>query len=238
MTYCLPYDVRHLTHILVFLTDHVRSPSTYKVFLGGGSLLSLLHPTLNCLIATHDNGYVPDLRSHIAHGQSEKLVLLPGYSETALGIKQLGFPSLVVPDLFLEEKINLWGPSRTFPARANSVDAYPTPKSTPSRLGTRRSSDAGFFTPATHPRSRTPARSRSRAASVRRPTTSSVSESSEESLSTPDSSPSQGTISLASDTDNVKNPPLNVVSESDVAYQTFNKTDLPYLKPLNKREFR
>ncbi|KAK7696427.1 hypothetical protein QCA50_001084 [Cerrena zonata] len=177
----------------VFLTDHVRSPSTYKVFLG----------------ATHDNGYVPDLRSYIAHGQSEKLVLLPGYSETALGIKQLGLPSLIVPDLFLEEKINLWASPRAVPARANSIDAYPSPKSTPPRSGARRSSDAGFFTPATH-RSRTPARSRSRAASVRRPTPP-VSESSEESLS-PDSSPSQCTVSLTSDTDQAKSPPINVVS--------------------------
>ena len=180
--------------------------------------------TLRRDLATHDNGYVPDLRSYIAHGQSEKLVLLPGYSETAAGIKQLGLPSLVVPDLFLEEKINLWASPRSGPTRSNSVDAYPSPKSSPPRANTRRSSDVGFFTSANRPRSRTPARSRSRAPSTRRPTTTSVSESSEESLS-PDSSPTQGTLSLTSDSDQIKNqnqnqnqdpnqnPPLGTVSE-------------------------
>ncbi|CAL1701749.1 unnamed protein product [Somion occarium] len=169
-----------------FLADHVRSPSTWKIFLG----------------ASHDNGYVPELRSLIAHGQSEKLVLLPGYSEIAFGIKQLGLPSLLIPGLFLDQKINLWASPRATPSRAGTTSVQSSPLPAPSRAATRRGSDAGYFTPAT--------RSRSRAASVRRSSTS-LSEVSDSSVS-PESSPSQRTASITSDTDvsQGRSPPVNV----------------------------
>lgn len=45
------------------------------------------------------------LNSLITSGFKEKLILLPGYSELAVGIEKLGLPALAIPDLFLSDKI-------------------------------------------------------------------------------------------------------------------------------------
>ncbi|KAI0068924.1 hypothetical protein BV25DRAFT_1904237 [Artomyces pyxidatus] len=81
----------------VYLEDNVRSPQTLKVFFGG----------------CHDNGYLNSLRSAITDGFRDKLVLLPGYDEVASGIANLGLPSLLVPGLFMRQKIITVGRSPT-----------------------------------------------------------------------------------------------------------------------------
>lgn len=53
----------------------------------------------------HDNGYATTLRSLITAGFQDKLVLLRGYSESAVGIEELGLPAMTIPQLFLTEKL-------------------------------------------------------------------------------------------------------------------------------------
>ena len=53
----------------------------------------------------HDNGYVTTLRSLMTAGFHDKLILLRGYSEMAVGIDELALPSFIVPDLFRPQKI-------------------------------------------------------------------------------------------------------------------------------------
>ncbi|CAL1701750.1 unnamed protein product [Somion occarium] len=93
-----------------FLTDHARSPYTRKIFIG----------------VSHDNGYVPILKDVITGGQKDKLVLLPGYSEIAADIRKLQLPTLVVPGLFILEKL-----PPTSPRLTNSKALDPSPRSLP-----------------------------------------------------------------------------------------------------------
>ncbi len=53
----------------------------------------------------HDNGYMPQLQSLLTSVYRDKLILLPGYSEMASDIGKLQLPSLVIPGLFIPEKI-------------------------------------------------------------------------------------------------------------------------------------
>lgn len=71
------------------LESEIRLSQTEKIIFGG----------------SHDNGYVTTLRSQITAGLKDKLILLPGYTEIASGISELQLPSLVIPDLFLTEKL-------------------------------------------------------------------------------------------------------------------------------------
>ena len=64
-----------------------------------------LHHDGSCIIGCHDNGYVTNLRSQITAGFKEKLILLPSYKEMAAGIAELELPVLVIPDLFLTQKL-------------------------------------------------------------------------------------------------------------------------------------
>ncbi|KAJ3478992.1 hypothetical protein NLI96_g9368 [Meripilus lineatus] len=72
-----------------FLQDSIRSPQTWKVFFGG----------------SHDNGYAPDLQSLITDGFREKLILLPGYTQIASRIADLGFPVLAIHGIFMPDKL-------------------------------------------------------------------------------------------------------------------------------------
>lgn len=79
---------------------------------GAPFYFSVLNPLvflqLNVLIpGCHDNGYVTTLNSYITSGHKEKLILLPGYTDTAGEIEKLGIPSLRIPLLFLAEKLTL-----------------------------------------------------------------------------------------------------------------------------------
>jgi len=75
--------------IKALLEDHARSPDTFKIIFGG----------------CHDNGYMPQLQSLLTSVYRDKLILLPGYSEMASEIGKLQLPSLVIPGLFIPEKI-------------------------------------------------------------------------------------------------------------------------------------
>ncbi|KAH8113331.1 hypothetical protein DFH11DRAFT_1510555 [Phellopilus nigrolimitatus] len=72
------------------LDFHARSHETYKVVFGG----------------CHNNGYVSQLSSlQLTSVYREKLVLLPGYTEMASEFDKLHLPSLVIPGLFIPDKI-------------------------------------------------------------------------------------------------------------------------------------
>ncbi|THH32671.1 hypothetical protein EUX98_g1526 [Antrodiella citrinella] len=74
-----------------FLHDNARSPQTSKIFFG----------------ASHDNGYTPDLKSLISDGFGHKLILLPGYTEIAYSIRELELHTLIIPNLFLADKLTI-----------------------------------------------------------------------------------------------------------------------------------
>ncbi|KAH8105372.1 hypothetical protein BXZ70DRAFT_522119 [Cristinia sonorae] len=105
-----------------FLHDHVRSPQTSKIFFG----------------ASHDNGYTPDLKSLISDGYGHKLILLPGYTEIAYSIRELELDTLLIPNLFLADKLTIMRTPRStnnmpLPDTDTSYDiATPTPP-TPGR---------------------------------------------------------------------------------------------------------
>lgn len=100
------------------------------------------------------------LNSLITSGFKEKLVLLPGYSELAVGIEKLGLPSLAIPDLFLSDKITgsiLNQATRTISPQPGLIKSPTPPPSAPANRASfqgiressyaqsRRSSDAGIF---------------------------------------------------------------------------------------------
>ena len=80
--------------------------------------------TLGSYIGCHENGYVSALNSFITSGHKEKLILLPGYADMAVGIGKLGLPSLSIPDLFLAEK------TRLFPAQQTTGRTSPLSRPT------------------------------------------------------------------------------------------------------------
>ncbi|KAJ7249498.1 hypothetical protein B0H12DRAFT_693927 [Mycena haematopus] len=73
----------------VYLEDEIRLPETFKIIFGG----------------CHDNGYVANLHSQITAGFKDKLILLKSYTEMASGFAMLDLPSLVIPDLFMSQKM-------------------------------------------------------------------------------------------------------------------------------------
>ncbi|KAJ3517567.1 hypothetical protein NLJ89_g428 [Agrocybe chaxingu] len=75
--------------IKALLEEEIRLPQTEKIIFGG----------------CHDNGYATTLRSQITAGFKHKLILLPGYSDMAVGINELNLPSLSVPELFIPQKL-------------------------------------------------------------------------------------------------------------------------------------
>lgn len=75
---------------VAFVEEHAYSQETTKVLFGG----------------CHDNRYVPMLHSLLESGLREKLVLLPGYVEMASEIRKFPIPSLIVPNLFVPERLN------------------------------------------------------------------------------------------------------------------------------------
>ena len=103
--------------------DNIYSAQTLKVYFGGthnrdrfssipccltsGSLLQCVYLIFRVLLGCHDNGYVSTLNSFITSGYTEKLVLLPGYTDMAAGIAKLELRLIAIPDLFLAEKITL-----------------------------------------------------------------------------------------------------------------------------------
>jgi hypothetical protein len=80
---------------------------------------------------------VSALNSFITSGYKEKLMLLPGYADTAMGIEKLGLPSVKIPDLFLAEKIS----------------AFPSPPTSPPPPGLTHPSSPGFVRPTVIPQS-------------------------------------------------------------------------------------
>jgi len=95
------------------LDDNIYSTETLQVFFGG----------------CHDNGYVTTLNSYITSGHKDKLILLPGYTDIAVGIKKLGLPSLKIPGLFLPEKL-------AQPPVQHTIDVTRTPSPPTSPPGT------------------------------------------------------------------------------------------------------
>lgn len=91
----------------VYLEDCIRLPQTLKVVFGGERTDQpflrryLTSSTSGC----HDNGYVNVLRSYVTEGLGEKLVLLPGFQEMATGFGPLGLPVLLIPNLFMPDKM-------------------------------------------------------------------------------------------------------------------------------------
>ena len=83
------------------------------------------------VLGCHDNGYVSALNSLIFSGHTDKLVLLPGYIDMAVGIARLGLPSVAIPDLFLAEKISLFPVQQM---RDRSRTPSPSPPTTPPYL--------------------------------------------------------------------------------------------------------
>jgi hypothetical protein len=75
--------------IKAHLEDNIRLPQTCKILFGG----------------CHDNGYVTTLRSQITAGFKDKIILLASYNEMAAGIEELDLPLMMIPDLFIAEKI-------------------------------------------------------------------------------------------------------------------------------------
>ncbi|THV07766.1 hypothetical protein K435DRAFT_642543, partial [Dendrothele bispora CBS 962.96] len=75
--------------IKTYLEDEIRASQTFKVIFSG----------------CHDNGYVANLRSYITSGFKDKLILLKGYNDIAAGFSELRLPIMVIPGLFVTEKI-------------------------------------------------------------------------------------------------------------------------------------
>ncbi|KAJ7036559.1 hypothetical protein C8F04DRAFT_1094876 [Mycena alexandri] len=93
----------------VYLEDEIRLPETFKIIFGG----------------CHDNGYVANLYSQITAGYKEKLILLKSYTEMAAGIATLSLPSLVIPELFMLQKIGddtPFSPSHKSPPLSGNVN--------------------------------------------------------------------------------------------------------------------
>lgn len=82
-------------------------PQTCKILFGGETprQFVILNYNRKLLLGCHDNGYATSLRSLITAGFQDKLVLLRGYSESAVGIEELGLPTMTVPQLFLADKL-------------------------------------------------------------------------------------------------------------------------------------
>ncbi|KAI0076649.1 hypothetical protein K474DRAFT_1707982 [Panus rudis PR-1116 ss-1] len=175
-----------------FLADNVRMPSTWKIFLG----------------VTHDNGYVPDLRTIMLNGNKEKLILLPGYSEIATGIQKLGFPSLNIPGLFMLDKLNVFQAQRRQSFGKGGLQAS-SPAFVPAKLaGGRRNSRANGVPASDHT-----AKSPPRSASPCSHSSQSKSGSSEDSsgASSGEESPLRGATPLPSYSPGMlQTPPLNV----------------------------
>lgn len=100
--------------VKVLLESEVRSPETRKIFFAG----------------SHDNGYVTDLRAQVTAGFKEKLVLVPSYTEIAAGYRDLGLAKLIIPGLFMPEKLPFMSPNMrpamaqpTFPAPYERAEA-------------------------------------------------------------------------------------------------------------------
>ncbi|KAF9645684.1 hypothetical protein BDM02DRAFT_3101039, partial [Thelephora ganbajun] len=109
-----------------YLDDNIYSAQTLKVLFGG----------------CHDNGYVSALNSFITSGHKEKLILLPGYADKAMGIEKLGLPSLAIPDLFLAEKISQFSVQHT-----TDRSRTPTPPTSPPPPGLVHPSSLGIVRP-------------------------------------------------------------------------------------------
>jgi hypothetical protein len=82
------------------------------------------------------------LNSCITSGHKEKLILLPGYTDIAVGIEKLGLPSLEVPDLFLAEKI-----SQSPVQHATDLSWTPSPPTSPPPPGLIHPSSARIVKP-------------------------------------------------------------------------------------------
>jgi hypothetical protein len=87
--------------------------------------MSSLSPS-DILQGCHDNGYAPSLEGLVTDGFKSKLFLLPGHVEVAASIRQLGLPSLNVPDLFNAPSAPL---STTSPVSAITSPTSPKVKS-------------------------------------------------------------------------------------------------------------
>lgn len=74
----------------------------------------------HCVAACHDNGYAPDLDGLITQNFRDKLVLVPGFAETAADIHRLDLPRMHTADLFEREKL-------VYPRRASGAST-PSPK--------------------------------------------------------------------------------------------------------------
>jgi len=71
-----------------------------------------------------------------------QIILLPGYADIALGIEKLGLHSLVIPDLFLAEKI-----SQSPVQRTRDLSGTPSPPTSPPPPGLVHPSSAGVVRP-------------------------------------------------------------------------------------------
>lgn len=97
--------------IRAFFEDSVRDIRTSRVFFGG----------------CHDNGYVSLIQSMVTAGYEDKIVLLPGYSEMACGIRDLHLPSLQIPNLFMSEKLLVLNSKPSLASIAGSIPRSNSP---------------------------------------------------------------------------------------------------------------
>lgn len=94
--------------IKVHLEDNIRLPQTSKILFGGELLMRRSRQcSYELRPGCHDNGYATTLRSLITAGFQDKLVLLQGYAESAVGIDELGLPSMTIPQLFISDKLGI-----------------------------------------------------------------------------------------------------------------------------------
>lgn len=94
-----------------YLDDEAKSLQTSKIIFGGESQVlsdTRLHKcsSRNELTGCHDNGYMNTMRSLITTGHGKKLALLQGYKSMASGYGGLPLPTLVIPELFEQEKLD------------------------------------------------------------------------------------------------------------------------------------
>ncbi|KAF5373577.1 hypothetical protein D9758_000905 [Tetrapyrgos nigripes] len=120
--------------IKTYLEDEVRTSQTFKIIFGG----------------CHDNGYVNNLRSQITAGYRDKLVLLKTYTEMAMGISELGLPTMSVTELFMTEKLRITFTPDIGHSRSNSIPATPMihrDSDTLSVTSEQAFSDMGLYSP-------------------------------------------------------------------------------------------
>lgn len=137
---------------IVYLDYHARSPETYRVVFGGTFLNCLCESfvlTTSSLLSLgcHNNAYMSQLHSlQLTSLYRERLVLLPGFSEMASEIRTLQLPSLIIPGLFIPDKMAYSRPSASG-AGSGHADGNPGRYGPPPGLPSPTQSDDALVLP-------------------------------------------------------------------------------------------